>query len=98
MFLKRSLEENLSLRELEGLVRAEERRQQRDAKEIPWQTHAFDLRMGGDRIGSLAVWETPDQRQKIQFSVLLDKAVGERLNAQLTEFLTHFVEEVEEEK
>jgi ParB/RepB/Spo0J family partition protein len=95
--LKRCLEENLSLRELERLVHTEERRQQRDARQRPWQEHAFDIRRKGGRIGSLNVWETPDQKQKILLSVLLDKTTGERLNARLTEFLERFMAEAEME-
>jgi ParB/RepB/Spo0J family partition protein len=93
MLLARCFAENLSLRELERLIRAEEKILQRDAKQRPWQTHAFDLRMEGSRVGGLNVWETPEQKQKILFSVLLDKAVGERLNTQLMAFFNHFMEE-----
>jgi hypothetical protein len=94
--LGRSFTENLSLRELERLVHAEDRMRQRDARLRSWRTQAVDLRLAGDKVGRLDVWETPEQKQKIQFSALMDKAMGERLSAQLAEFLDRFTEEAGE--
>jgi ParB/RepB/Spo0J family partition protein len=94
--LERGFTENLSLREVERLVHAEKRILQRDASLRPWKTQALDLRLEGDKVGCLNVWETPEQKQKIQFSALMDKAMGERLSAQLAEFLNRFTEEAGE--
>jgi ParB/RepB/Spo0J family partition protein len=94
--LERCLKENLSLREVERLVHAEENIQRRDARLRPWKTQAVDLCLEGGRLGRLNVWETPEQKQKIQFSALVDKAMGERLSAQLAEFLHRFMEEAGE--
>jgi hypothetical protein len=94
--LERRFKENLTLREVERLIHAEDRIRQRGARLRPWRTQAFDLRLEGGKIGRLNVWETPAQKQKIEFSALMDKAMGERLNAQLTEFLNRFLEEAGE--
>jgi ParB family chromosome partitioning protein len=94
--LERCFKENLSLREVERLVHAEKRMLQRDARLRPWKTQAVDLRLEGGKVGRLSVWETPEKKQKIQFSALVDKAMGERLSAQLAEFLNRFTEETGE--
>ncbi|MDR2165093.1 MAG: ParB N-terminal domain-containing protein [Zoogloeaceae bacterium] len=88
--LERTFAENLSLRELERLIRAEERRQRRDAQEI---THALEICVEGKKVGALGVWETPEKQCELRFSVLLDKAAGAWMRERLTELCERFMEE-----
>jgi ParB-like chromosome segregation protein Spo0J len=91
--LTRTFAENLSLRELERLIRAEVRRQQRDAQEIPWQTQALEIRVEGKKVGTLGVWETPEKQCELRFSARLDKAAGAWMQERLTELCERFMEE-----
>jgi hypothetical protein len=98
LLLKRIFAEYLSLREVARLIDAEERAQQRNAKPRPWQTRALEIRVRGEKIGNLEAWETPDQKWELRFSALLDKAVGEQMNGQLTELFNRFMEEADTEE
>jgi hypothetical protein len=93
--LERVFAEDLSLREIARLIRAEERNL--GMKPRPWQTHALEIRARGEKIGRLDVWETPERKCELRFSALLDKAAGERMRERLTELFERFMEETDEE-
>jgi hypothetical protein len=93
--LKRAFAEELSLREVERLIRAEEKNL--GAKPRPWQTQALEIRVRGEKIGRLDVWETPEKECELRFSALLGQAMGERMSEQLTELFKRFMEEAEAE-
>ncbi|MDR2637175.1 MAG: hypothetical protein LBB55_02455 [Zoogloeaceae bacterium] len=93
--LERAFAEDLSLREVERLIRAEERNL--GTKPRPWRTQALEIRVRGEKIGRLDVWETPERACELRFSALLDKATGERMSERLTELFERFMEEAEEE-
>jgi ParB/RepB/Spo0J family partition protein len=95
VILKRVFAENLSRRETERLIRAEELSQQRAAGLRPWPVQVTDIHLEGDKIGRLNVWEIPGQQHKIQFSATLDKVAGTQFVAQLNTFLKSFVDERE---
>jgi ParB family chromosome partitioning protein len=94
--LKRAFAEELSLREVERLIRAEEKNL--GVKPRPWQTQALEIRVRGEKIGRLDVWQTPEKEYEFRFSALLDQAMGERMSEQLTELFKRFMEEAEEEE
>ncbi|MDR2689824.1 MAG: hypothetical protein LBB76_08730 [Azoarcus sp.] len=94
--LKQTFAENLSRRRTESLVRTEELRQQREANLRPRRICYQDIHLGGDKIGRLDVWETPERQHKIQISALLDKARGVQWVEQLQIFLQASLEDVAE--
>jgi hypothetical protein len=93
VIFERALKENLSLRETGRLIHVEKQRLQREANLRPRRTYAQEIRLQGDKIGNLNVWEMPERQQKIQFSAILDKTRCEQLTQQLETFLQGFVEE-----